>query len=171
MVSFRWKHQEVIQECVSITVLNNINLIRLDFSALRFASTARPFSYPELRSSWPAPRIESSGRLQFSVRDSRTSDLSAQSRAFIKMVDQAINFGQEIQNFSDITLKEKQYEVLKLLVVEEKDVLAVLPTGYGKSLIYYLLPPVWNFMNCGGISNAQHSSVLFISPLNALIQD
>ena len=77
-----------------------------------------------------------SDRLQFSVRDSRTSDLSAQSRTFIKMVDQAINFGQEIQNFSDITLKEKQYEVLKLLVVEEKDVLAVLPTGYGKSLIY-----------------------------------
>ena len=56
-----------------------------------------------LRSSWPAPRIETSGRLQFSVRDSRTSDLSAQSRTFIKMVDQAINFGQEIQNFSDIT--------------------------------------------------------------------
>ena len=43
------------------------------------------------------------------------------------MVDQAINFGQEIQNFSDITLKVKQYEGLKLLVVEEKDVLAVLP--------------------------------------------
>ena len=95
-----------------------------------------------LRSIWPAPWIETSGRLQFSVRDSRTSDLSAQSRAFIKMVDQAINFGQEIQNFSDITLKEKQYEILKLLVVEEKDVLAVLPTDYGKSLIYCLLPPV-----------------------------
>ena len=59
-----------------------------------------------------------------------------QSQAFIKMVDQAINFGQEIQHFSDITLKEKQFEVLKLLVVEEKDVLAVLPTGYGESLIY-----------------------------------
>ena len=52
------------------------------------------------------------------------------------MVDQAINFGQEIQNFSDITLEEKQYEVLKLLVCEEKDVLAVLPSSYGKSLIY-----------------------------------
>jgi len=51
-------------------------------------------------------------------------------------LDQAINCGQENQNFSDITLKEKQNEVLKLLVVEEKDVLAVLPTGYGKSLIY-----------------------------------
>ena len=88
------------------------------------------------RSFWSAPRIATSGLLQFSVRDSRTSDLSAHSQAFIKMVDQAINFGQEIQHFSDITLKEKQYEVLKLLVVEEKDVLAVLPTGYGKSLIY-----------------------------------
>ena len=76
------------------------------------------------------------GRLQFSIRDSRTSGVSAQSRAFIKMVDQAINFGQEIQNFSDITLEEKQYEVLKLLVCEEKDVLAVLPSSYGKSLIY-----------------------------------
>ena len=51
-------------------------------------------------------------------------------------------FWTKIQNFSDITLKEKQYEVLKLLVVEEKDVLAVLPTGYGKSLIYFLQPPV-----------------------------
>ena len=105
----------------------------------KYSKHSRP---QRLRSIWPAPWIETSGRLQFSVRDSRTSDRSAQSRAFIKMVDQAINFGQEIQNFSDITLKEKQYEVLKLLVVEEKDVLTVLPTGYGKSLIYYLLPPV-----------------------------
>ena len=48
---------------------------------------------------WPAPMCFP----QFSVGDSRTSDLSAQSRTFIKMVDQAINFGQEIQNFSDIT--------------------------------------------------------------------
>ena len=83
-----------------------------------------------LRSIWPALWIETSGRLQFSVRDSRTSDLSAQSRAFIKMVDQAINFGQDIQNFSDITLKEKQYEVLKLLVVEEKDVWPYCPLVY-----------------------------------------
>ena len=56
-----------------------------------------------LRSIWPVPWIETSGRLQFSVRDTRTSDLSAQSRTFIKTVDQAINFGQGIQNFSDIT--------------------------------------------------------------------
>ena len=52
------------------------------------------------------------------------------------MVDQAINGGQEYPHFSNITLKQKQYEILKLLVVRAKDVLAVLLTGYGKSLIY-----------------------------------
>ena len=92
-------------------------------------------------------------------------------QARIGLFHEAINFALEILNFSNFTLKEKQYEVLKLLVVEKKDVLAVLPTGYGKSLIYQLLRPVCNFMNCGGRSNAQHSSVLVISPLNALIQD
>ena len=49
--------------------------------------------------------------------------------------------------------------------------LAVLPTGYGKSLSYHLLPSVYNFMNCGARSNAQNSSVLVISPLNAQIHD
>ena len=73
---------------------------RFFYSALKRLYHSRP---QRLRSIWPAPWIETSGRLQFSVRDSRTSDLSAQSRTFIKMVDQAINFGQEIQNFSDIT--------------------------------------------------------------------
>ena len=49
--------------------------------------------------------------------------------------------------------------------------LAALPTGYGKSLSYQLLPPVCNFMNCGARSNTQNSSVLVTSPLNALIHD
>ena len=49
--------------------------------------------------------------------------------------------------------------------------LTVLPTGYGKSLIYQLLPPVCNFMSCGARSNAQNSCVLVTSPLNALIHD
>ena len=77
----------------------------------------------------------------------------------------------EILGLGDISLKEKQYEVLKLLVVEKKDVLAVLPTGYGKSLIYQLLPPVLSFMNHEGRSSAKNSTVLVISPLNALIRD
>ena len=53
-------------------------------------------------------------------------------QARIDLFHETISFGQEILNFSDITLKEKQYEVLKLLVFEKKKhVLAVyiLPTG------------------------------------------
>ena len=68
-------------------------------------------------------------------RERRIWERDCQNGGSFGSSDQAINFGQEIQNFSDITLKEKQYEVLKLLVVEEKDGLALLPTGYGKSLI------------------------------------
>ena len=72
---------------------------RLDYEDDSFSSPEAAIHLASAmdRDLWP------SGRLQFSVRDSRTSDLSAQSRTFIKMVDQAINFGQEIQNFSDIT--------------------------------------------------------------------
>ena len=49
--------------------------------------------------------------------------------------------------------------------------LAVLPTGYGN---HQLLPPVLNFsdfMNHEGRSSAKKSTVLVISPLNALIRD
>ena len=54
------------------------------------------FSSPESAIHLVSAMVETSGRLQFSDRDSRTSDLSAQSHAFIKMEDQAINFAQEI---------------------------------------------------------------------------
>ena len=37
--------------------------IRLGFETVSWQHAA-PFSFPELRSSWPAPRIESSGRFQ-----------------------------------------------------------------------------------------------------------
>ena len=37
-------------------------------------------------------------------------------------------------------LKECQYESVKAVVVDRKDTICILPTGYGKSLIYQLLP-------------------------------
>ena len=37
-------------------------------------------------------------------------------------------------------LKECQYEAVKAVVVDRKDTICILPTGYGKSLIYQLLP-------------------------------
>ena len=49
--------------------------------------------------------------------------------------------------------------------------LAVLPTGYGKSLIYQLLDPTYNFMDFAGSPGGKKSTVIVISPLNALIRD
>ena len=69
---------------------------------------------------------------------------------------------------SDIELKECQYEAIKAVVVDQRDTLCILPTGYGKSLIYQLLPFV--FDACLGHENTG-SSVIVISPLNALMVD
>ena len=71
---------------------------------------------------------------------------------------------------SDIELKEKQYEALKAVVLKNRDVMAVLPTRYGKSLIYQLLPLVLDFFTANG-SPVRKSTVIVISPLNALMCD
>ena len=90
-------------------------------------------------------------------------------KATIDLFHRALNYGLQSLGFANISLKEKQYEVLRELVVKKSDVLAVLPTGYGKSLIYQLLPPVTAEFH-GGIT-AKKFSVIVISPLNALIRD
>ena len=45
---------------------------------------------------------------------------------------------------ANITLKEKQEEVLKIIALKQKDVLAVLQTGYGKSLYIYIIHSLFN---------------------------
>ena len=47
-------------------------------------------------------------------------------------------------------------------------VIGVLPTGYGKSVIFHLLPYMWDYM-CN--DKRETSIVIVISPLNALIED
>ncbi|XP_029181866.2 putative ATP-dependent DNA helicase Q1 [Acropora millepora] len=84
---------------------------------------------------------------------------------------EALNFGLQLLGAGDLQLKEKQYEVLKSVVIDNKDVLAVLPTGYGKSLIYQLLAPIYNFLDFAGSPGDKKSTVIVISPLNALIRD
>jgi Lhr-like helicase len=63
-------------------------------------------------------------------------------------------------------LKVKQREVL-LAAYEGKDVLGVLPTGYGKSVIIEALPAVGHVGH--GLTESL-SKVLVINPLNAIIQ-
>ena len=40
----------------------------------------------------------------------------------------------------NLKLKECQYEAVKAVVVDRRDTICILPTGYGKSLLYQLLP-------------------------------
>ena len=46
---------------------------------------------------------------------------------------EGVKFGLEKVGKANITLKQKQKEILKIIALTQKDVLAVLPTGYGKS--------------------------------------
>ena len=56
------------------------------------------------------------------------------------------------------SLKDTQYEIIQKVVDERKDILAILATGYGKSICYQL--PYLITKN-----------VIVISPLIALMQD
>ena len=56
------------------------------------------------------------------------------------LFQEAIKFSLEKLDKPDLKLKREQFEAIRAFCVERKDVLAVLPTGFGKSLIYQILP-------------------------------
>jgi len=66
-----------------------------------------------------------------------------------------------------ISLKKEQRQAIECIVLKRRDVLAVLPTCFGKSLIYQILPEVFDFMS----GTKDKAMVLVVSPLNALMQD
>ena len=57
------------------------------------------------------------------------------------------------------SLKEKQKEVLDLMISGKREVIAILPTGYGKSLIYQMLPTILD------------GSIIVFSPLSAIMEE
>ena len=80
--------------------------------------------------------------------------------------DEAVKFALSKRGSPNFSLKSKQLQAIKAVVQQKRDVLAVLPTGYGKSLIYQLLPDMFNFLtqrNC--------SVALIVSPLTGLMVD
>ena len=76
------------------------------------------------------------------------------------------NFKKCIRQFNGniTTLKDKQEEALTFLVHEGRDVILMLPSGYGKSLIYELLP-----IACKEELSVD-AFVIVIEPLNVIIE-
>jgi ATP-dependent DNA helicase RecQ len=79
--------------------------------------------------------------------------------------------------YSNINLKPKQTKCLAAMY-NRRDTVAVLPTGYGKSLIYQLLPPLLNERNLyeqrrsGEIVLSRSTPIILVlSPLNSLVDD
>jgi bloom syndrome protein len=69
-----------------------------------------------------------------------------------------------------LEIKEKQHEALSSVVRNKNDTICVLPTGYGKSLIYQLLPFMFDFYSPfegNDLSCSPLSFVLVLSQLNA----
>jgi len=71
-----------------------------------------------------------------------------------------------LSQFKIEELKKEQKQMLELLL-ERQDCMAVLPTGYGKSLPYQMLVPVKRKLNLDDMS----SKVIVCSPLIALMLD
>ena len=64
-----------------------------------------------------------------------------------------------------LKLKPKQIEAIRM-VYENKDVFVWLPTGYGKSICFHVLPYVFDFkLGRVGAPPHKHSVVLIVCPL------
>ena len=68
-------------------------------------------------------------------------------------------------SYSNFCFKPKQIQCFDLLL-KGHDVVAVLPTGYGKSLIFHLLPWILPYKN-EGLKN----TVLVVCPLSSIMKD
>ena len=64
-----------------------------------------------------------------------------------------------------------KFATIMLKCFEEKDVLVVLPTGFGKSLIHQALMAIFHYLRFGDVPKKQHSLVIVVSPLNALTRE
>ena len=61
-------------------------------------------------------------------------------------------------------------KALEAIAVNKRDCLIVLPTGYGKSLIYHLLPSLCDHLADEKCAENK-STLIVVSPLKAIIDD
>ena len=83
----------------------------------------------------------------------------------------AIEFSLKKLGKPKLELKREQYDAIGVICFERKDALAVLPTGYGKSLIYQILPGILHYVRSSCEPKRHDSVVLIASTLSALMRD
>ena len=134
-------------------------LVELHMFNMRCASFQCSFNIIFLVSS-PNPEINMA---------SLATSLSLESDVHVE--EQGVNFALQVIGRENLTLKEKQMQILRTVIVEKKDALAVLPSGFGKSLVYQLMALFADFVESGFRPTEMNSIALVVSPLNALIRD
>lgn len=72
--------------------------------------------------------------------------------------------------YDDVALKVKQVICLESLYLK-KDLVAVLPTGYGKSLVFQIWPRLLRERDTRASKSPTKSVVLVVPPLNSLMYD
>ena len=67
-----------------------------------------------------------------------------------------------VRGQGNLKLKQKQKEALQAIVVNGQDCLIVLPTGYGKSLIYQMLPLLFDKTNLSLNVTSEGKSIVIV---------
>ena len=70
-----------------------------------------------------------------------------------------------VRGQGNLKLKQKQREALQAIVVNGQDCLIVLPTGYGKSLIYQMLPLLFDKTNLSLNVTSEGKSIVIVVSL------
>ena len=86
-------------------------------------------------------------------------------RVYLNSFFHGISFALQRCNFDDVFLKVKQLYKILDAILSRKDVIGVLPTGYGKSISFQLLPYIYEY------HSGRELMVLVIAALSALIED
>ena len=73
-------------------------------------------------------------------------NVASRDKVDVDAFHKGIQYALEKLGKSNLALKEQQYQILKAIVMMKRDVLAVLPTGFGKSLIYQSLGFIFDFL-------------------------
>ena len=74
-----------------------------------------------------------------------------------------------ITNFKYSSLKEEQIECVRRVICFREDVLAVLPSGFGKSVIFQIIPNVLECLRSESVATRKFI-VCVISPLQYILQ-